>query len=156
MNRLLLLMTMIYLSHHCISQQHIETISINAKDSHPTDWEIYLENDQIKIEYKFSECDPEMGYNTEAVLLKCTNFSSNKISLDWHMILYYDKICKTCDFPEEYSYTVDLAPNESLEGTCSIYSKYQLNIFSKFNDINSSNKISLTSFSLSNLQLIQY
>ncbi len=156
MTKLLPLLTMIYLSNHCISQQQFETISINTKELHPTEWVTYLENNQIKIEYKFSECDPEMGYNTENVLLKCTNFSDNKISLDWHMILFYDKVCKTCDFPEEYKYTVDFAPNESLEGTCSIYSKYQLNIFSKFNDVNSSNKISLTSFSLSNLQLIQY
>ena len=161
MNKLLLIFSLIFLSNTCNSQQEqqqqqIQTININTKDSHPIEWEIYFENDQIKVEYKFSECDPEMGYNTELVLLKCTNLTPNKLSLNWHEILYYDKICKTCDFPEEYLYSVDLGPNELLEGNCSIYSKYQLQIFSRFNDVNSSNGVILTSFSLSNLQIIQY
>ena len=53
MNRLLLLLTMIYLSNNCISQQQISTEPINLIDQYSVNWMTYFENDQVKIEYKF-------------------------------------------------------------------------------------------------------
>jgi hypothetical protein len=135
-----------------ISQQIIQTDTISTSLNNSTDWQVYFQNDQFKIEYKFSDCDPEMGYNNESVLLKISNLTENKISLEWHMMTFYNSKCNSCLYPEEYTFQFSLAPSEIQEGTCSIYSKPHLKIFSKFNDENHSKGQSLTNFKLSNLK----
>jgi predicted outer membrane repeat protein len=40
---------------------------------------IYSQDSDYIIEYKFTDCDPKMGYDKEVVLLKVNNLSSSKI-----------------------------------------------------------------------------
>lgn len=150
---LLLILTLTSLSNHFIAQQEIPTNTINTRDSHPLEWVSYFENDQIKIEYKFLNCDPSMGYDFEQVIFKFENKTSTKIDIDWHIHLYYNNKCATCDYPIEYSRTLRLIGNESKEGNCDRETIDELKLFSQFTDANYTKGSKLTGFQLASFIL---
>lgn len=143
-------MAMPFLSY---SQQVIQTDTINLLNNHSTAWRTYFENDQVLIEYKTTDCDPAMGYDFEQVILRFANKTTTKIDLDWHIHLYYDKKCLTCNYPMEYARTIRLGANESIEGNCNRETIDELKLFSKFNDVNYSAGAKLTAFQLMTLTI---
>ena len=149
----LLLTAIMFLLYASISfsQNEIITPTIDCKSVHPTDWEIYTSNLDFKIEYKFVDCDPPMGYDQEMVLLKVTNRTREDLAFNWHAILFYSEDCKTCDFEDEYSFGVNVPPLQSVEGSCSLYEGYELKIYSAFIDVNYTKGEKLVSFELGNL-----
>lgn len=160
MNRLILLLFVV-LTNAVAAQQSLDvitpTINCNTDDPNNQDWTEYFSNDQLTIQYKFVECDPEMGFDKEQVLLKMTNHTADELKLDWHLLLSYNQDCKTCDFPEEYTYHVFLKPNESKAGDCSIYSEaFEFKMFSRFLDDRAKQKDVLTSFTLSDFVITTY
>ena len=156
---LLTILVLLNLSVHSIAQQQYSTelISTNVKGTdNPSDWQLYFDNQEIKIEYKFVDCDPVSGMDNESVLLRFTNNSSNKLLVSWHLHLSYDGTCRTCDYPEEYGYEMSIEPNEVIEGDCDDEEGYKVKIFSKFIDENYSKGAQLTAFQLANLEIIQF
>lgn len=153
-----LLLTAICLMHFCIAfnQQNISSPSVEVVSTHNSDWVVYIQHENFKIEYMFVNCDPNMGYDNESVLLRVSNLTARKIKLTWVNNNFYDKVCNTCNYPNEYFNELILAPNQLLEGNCDIYSDKKLKIFSKFNDVNYSKGKQLTSFKLADLSLILY
>lgn len=143
-------MAMPFLSY---SQQVIQTDTINLLNNHSTAWRTYFENDQVLIEYKTTDCDPAMGYDFEQVILRFANKTTTKIDLDWHIHLYYDKKCLTCNYPMEYARSIRLGANESIEGNCNRETIDELKLFSKFNDVNYSAGAKLTAFQLMTLTI---
>ena len=150
MNKLLTALAIIFCSYG-FSQEQYSTDSILVSQNNPTDWELYVYNEDFKIEYKFVDCDPSMGYDQEMVLLKVTNRTREILSFDWHAILYYSDKCKTCDFEDEYTFSVNVPPLQAMEGSCDIYTGYELKIFSAFIDANYTKGEKLISFELRNL-----
>lgn len=150
---LTLLLMMSMLTSFAQSELSIPTSNIDLKNGHGNDWEIYVATLDYKIEYKFVNCDPSIGYDKEMVLLRFTNRSREQMTFDWHMKLYYDGACKTCDYFDEYHYVVKVMPESEKEGSCDIYSDYQLKIFSKFNDEKYTLGDVLTGFHLDQLTL---
>lgn len=118
------------------------------------EWTVISTEKSVEIDYKIADCDAEIGYDKELVLLKVTNNSDHKVELKWHSHLYYNGVCKTCDFPEEYSVSIILEPNESLSGDCTVNSDSRLTLFCKFLDSNYKGKSQLTNFELKNIQII--
>jgi hypothetical protein len=142
------------MSSFCVFSQNIlKSDTILIADNHIMNWQTYFENNQIKIEYKPTNCDPEMGYDNESIILKFTNLTSEKITITWNSINYYDKKCNSCNFPNEYFNELSIAGNSTVTGDCSIYADKRLKIFSKFTDNNAKNGVKLTSFSLGKLQI---
>ena len=135
------------------AQSQLPTDTINLIDNHSTTWRTYFENDQIRIEFISSNCEPSMGYDFEQVNFKFINKTSTKLDLNWHIHLYYDKTCLTCNHPMEYSRTIRLIGNETLEGDCRRETPDELKLFSKFNDANYSKGAILTSFQLAFLTI---
>ena len=131
-----------------------EKVEVDRGGQNPTDWVIYLDNEEFVIQYKFIQCDPRIGYDNESVLLKFKNKTSQTLNIAWNIDLYYDGVCKTCDFPDEYHNALQLNPMEEKEGNCDIYSDSKLKMFSKFVDQNYTKGLKLTSFKLSKLNLI--
>lgn len=97
-------------------------------------WKSYFVSEQISIDYKFEDCSQSIGYNQEKLLLRITNTSETAITISWHTILEYNGECKTCDYPDEYGYSVTIQPNETIEGDCSLEYRHELTYFSKFVD----------------------
>lgn len=151
MKRLLTLL-FIGLISQAYSQQQISTSTIIVHESRSSEWETYVDETTFSIEYRFVDCDPEMGYDQEMIILRVTNKSEDLISVGWFLQTYYSKDeCRTCDYKDEYYFTLNLNPGEILEGDCSIYSESKLKLFSQFNDKNYKKGEQLYSFSLANL-----
>ena len=105
-------------------------------------WVTYLENEKIKIEYQYVDCNYKEqnlansgGFNTEYVMLKLTNIYSSKIYIDWGLELWYDNVCYTCEQEgsENRIIPIQLNVNEILTGGC-ITNNSNLRIFSKFTE----------------------
>ncbi len=133
----------------------LNTSFADTKTLQPTEWTEHFSNDDFSIEYKFVACDPEMGYDQESVLFKFTNKTSSHLAVHWHMILHYDSECKTCDYEDEYTFSVDLEPNTEKTSDCSIYAENsQLKLFSRFIDENYTKGEVLTGFQFNGLNWI--
>lgn len=133
--------------------QNTVTQEIDLNTSSPAEWTEYFTGGGITISYKIAACDPEMGYDQESVILKVQNLNENVVVLNWHSLLSFNEVCKTCDFEEEYSTRLKIEPNTTMEGNCSIYGPRELKFFSRFIDVNYSQGESLTSFKLDKLQI---
>lgn len=124
--------------------------------SNAGNWQLYTEMDGIRIEYKYTDCDLERGYDQQWILLKITNTSASAKLVEWKSNLWYNNECKTCNVKgREYHRAVSIDPGKTLEGTCSIYSNGSLNMFVKFIDkqYRNSNRQVLTKFELGNLSI---
>lgn len=156
MKKLLLTFAFAIFSFIAFNQQYISTPSIEVLSFRTSEWELYVHHDNFKIEFKYVNCDPNMGYDNESVLLRITNLTENKIKLTWVNNNFYDKICNSCNYPDEYFNELILAPNQRLEGGCDINAEKKLKLFSKFNDVNYSKGKQLTSFKLADFTLTTY
>lgn len=156
MKKLLLIANFLTFSFIALNQQNISSPSVEVISSHGNEWNVYVQQENFKIEYKFVNCDPSMGYDNESIVLRITNFTENKIKLTWVSNNFYDKVCNSCNYPDEYFNELILSPNQQVEGTCDIYADKKLKIFSKFNDVNYSKGKQLTSFKLADLNLTTY
>lgn len=137
------------------AQSELITESVKVIEQSTSEWQTYYSDPSLTIEYKYASCDPKYGYDNQSILLRVFNSQDEKVKVSWQMHRYYDGKCNTCNYPEEYLYEVYIGPNETIEGDCSIYSKYQLKIFSKFDDENYKKGKKLTSFKLDSLQINQ-
>lgn len=109
----------------------------------------------VKIEYVFTDCDPNIGYDYEGVMLRVTNKTATGVQLSWKKSLYYDGSCATCGSEHEGGYTLNLNPGESVEGDCDPQPEYDIKILSKYNDVNFSQGNQLTAFQLERLTILQ-
>ncbi|MFT5861053.1 MAG: hypothetical protein ACI865_003172 [Flavobacteriaceae bacterium] len=151
-----IMMSFVYLNG--LAQQEYSTVQIDISDissDNPTDWTTYIDNVTFKIEYKMVNCDPNKGFDFEAVFFKVTNKTLNELAVAWHKNLYYGGICRTCDYPEEYSFELSLGPNQIVQGDCDPQTGYQLKLFSRFNDTDYSRGDALTAFKLDNFTATQ-
>lgn len=143
--------TLIFVSILCFTSFSQENTSKSKLDKSIVDWTPLKSDDNVLIEYRFAICDSEIGYDKEIIELRFTNLTSGNVQLNWHMYLYYNGVCKTCDYPEEYNYSLVLTANQVLSGDCALDGDHQLKIFSKFNDANYKGGSQLTDFELHNL-----
>ena len=119
-----------------------------------TEWEKFTSNNGFDVYYKYTNCDPSIGYDTESILLWIQNTTNKKILVDWDMEIYYKNRCSTCQHGDEYNYRYILEPKQSLKGSCDIGSDSRLRVFSKFTDPQyklSQNEF--TKFNLANLKV---
>lgn len=115
------------------------------------EWQTYKSENNVLIDYRFADCDAAIGYDKEVVQLKMTNTSTEKVELSWHIYLYYNGVCKTCDYPQEYVYNVILEPNQSIEGSCGLEYDSRITYFSRFIDAGYKGNQQLTNFELHGL-----
>ncbi|MCR9173069.1 MAG: hypothetical protein NXI10_11280 [bacterium] len=149
--KLLLALCIIVLSGISHAQVAVSTPTIQvSKNIDASDWSIYVESTQLKVEYVKVDCDPNSGMDFEGIMLRFTNLTNNEINLDWHLDLHYDGTCRTCG-ADEYDRTLTLAPNEIKEGDCNVKTNRTLDLFVKFTDAAYSKGAELTSFNLNNM-----
>ncbi len=128
---------------------------VDTKITQPSEWTECFSTNEFSIEYQFVDCDPEMGYDQESVFLKFINKTSGHLSINWHMILHYDSECKTCDYEEEYTFSIELGPSSEKTTDCSVYAdNSQLKLFSRFIDENYTKGEVLTGFQFNQLNWI--
>lgn len=131
----------------------ITTQKVDTKINHQSEWTIYEENSELKIEYKFVDCDPAMGYDKEVVLIRVSNLSADKLQISWNSELEYDGSCNTCNYPEEYFTQFSISSNNIIEVDCDLHADTRFRFFSKFIDVNYTKGATMTAFKLANLTI---
>ncbi len=127
---------------------------LNATNSNS---DIYYEDDKIKIQYSYFNCDYQQIFDQEFVFLKITNKTSKKIKVNWQEELWYDNKCVNCETSnQENRKTIILMPEEIKESDC--YLIEMPKIFSKFSEELSKMPgvkkiVSLSNFSLNNITI---
>ena len=99
----------------------------------PNDWTTYHSDNDIKIEYQYSNCEYPEFFNQEFVVLKITNLTNKDLTVKWKNESWYDKKCINCsdDDLESFNETFVKA-NDFVIGNCN--DQNSLRIFSKFSD----------------------
>ena len=62
----------------------------------PNNWTIYYSDNDVKIEYKYTNCEYSDRFNQEFVILKITNLTNNNLSISWVNESWYDNKCINC------------------------------------------------------------
>ena len=111
-------------------------------------WQTYKTTPEVDVFYRAEQChDAANGTHREYILLKFVNKTDKKVQVSWQLESYQDNVCTTCN-KDEYKYSIDLAPNQTLEADCSSAAR-ELKIFVKHLDL--PNPKTFTKFELGNL-----
>tara|TARA_B100000795_G_scaffold26201_1_gene17404 strand:+ start:179 stop:625 length:447 start_codon:yes stop_codon:yes gene_type:complete len=140
-----------------ISLAFITLMPTTLSASNPSVWEIYFENDSIKIEFAYQDCEYIEQFNSEFVIFKTSNFTNQILTLKWEEQLWYDENCINCETDNNESRKqITIPANSTREGKCNennslrIFSKFTLDL-DKMPGVNRIN--ALTKFELTNLKI---
>ncbi len=140
-----------------ITLAFITLLSNTLLASNPVDWETYFENDSITIEFAYQNCEYIEQFNSEFVIFKITNYTSQNLTIEWEEQLWYDENCINCETDNNESRKrITIHSNSNLQGRCnennslSIFSKFTLDL-DKMPGVNKIN--ALTKFELTNLKI---
>ncbi|HIG32650.1 MAG TPA: hypothetical protein EYQ09_04325 [Flavobacteriales bacterium] len=130
-------------------------LTFNSMGSNPTEWEIYFENDTLKIEYTYQNCDFSSTAKQEIIVFKFTNLISQNILLSYKTDIWHNDVCTNCEQESEESrYTIQIPSNETITTNCSDEWRGYA-IFSAFitNDEKEQRYASLTKFELKEITI---
>ncbi len=130
-------------------------LTFNSMGSNPTEWEIYFENDTLKIEYTYQNCDFSSTAKQEIIVFKFTNLISQNILLSYKADIWHNDVCTNCEQESEESrYTIQIPSNETITTNCSDEWRGYA-IFSAFitNDEKEQRYASLTKFELKEITI---
>lgn len=113
-------------------------------------WEAFKAADELKIETKTSDCHLDNAFHQQWKLFRMKNTTSRVLKVSYHLDLYYNNECSTCN-SVEYEYTFELQPHQTLGGECSLESPQGLHAFVRFLDMD--NRSVLTHVEWSNLKI---
>ena len=133
-------------------------INTDLNSATPNNWTSYYSDNEVKIEYQYTDCQFLESFNQEFVIFKITNLTNKQVNVSWNNESWYDKKCINCndDKDGESFNEVSINPNQIVIGDC--YTQNSLRIFSKFSDklenMPGVNKIvKLTKFKLQNINI---
>lgn len=122
----------------------------NADNS--SSWKLYKEITGLQIYSKDMNChDDQNGIHEQYIFFQFINATSETMIVSWQKELWYNEKCTTCEKPanSENTFSVTIAPGESIEGSCNNTSSAGLKIFSGF--INTVRGSKLTKFEFKNM-----
>ena len=100
--------------------------------SNPTEWEVYSENDTVKIEYAYQNCNFSSTAKQEVIVFKFTNLIAQNILLSYKANIWHDDVCINCEQESNESrYTIHIAENQTITTSCNDKWK-EFAIFSAF------------------------
>ena len=144
-------------AHYNLVLAFIILASSNLSASNTNSWKTYFENDSVKIEFKYQNCEYIEQFNSEFVILKITNYTNKDLNIEWISQLWYDKNCVNCETKnDENRKEIIISANTNSEGKCNINNN--LRLFSKFTekieDMPGVKKINiLTNFELTKIKI---
>ena len=140
---------------HAILIAFFSLLTFNSMGSNPTEWEIYFENDTLKIEYTYQNCDFSSTAKQEVIVFKFTNLISQNILLSYKAEIWHNNVCTNCEQKSEESrYIIQIPSNEAIATNCNNEWK-GFAIFSAFitNDEKEQRYASLTKFELKEITI---
>ena len=127
-------------------------LNLNVISSEPDTWKMYFENNSVKIEYTYENCDFSSTAKQEVIIFRISNLSNKEITLNYETQIWHNnKKIDTSKNLDEFLKTVKLKENETIITNCENQWK-EHTIFSGFVDNETNEKyISLTKFELTNI-----
>lgn len=127
-------------------------LNLNVMSSEPDTWKMYFENNSVKIEYTYENCDFSSTAKQEVIIFRISNLSNKEITLNYETQIWHNnKKIDTSKNLDEFLKTVKLKENETIITNCENQWK-EHTIFSGFVDNETNEKyISLTKFELTNI-----
>lgn len=155
MKRIALTLGLLVVTAFGFAQDAYQIPLTSTVDNTPTNWTTYVSDPLLDVDYKFIQCEHEIGYDQEYLIFRITNKTDYNLTLAWDMILHYNGRCKTCgpDYEDEYNYSIIVTANNSVAGECELGSEYTLKVFSKFINVSKPLENQLTAFQLGNLKI---
>ena len=86
----------------------ISLYSSNLFAVNPNEWTTYFDNDTVKIEYTYQNCDFSSTAKQEVIVFKFTNLISQNILLSYKADIWHNDICTNCEQESEESVRRDL------------------------------------------------
>ncbi|MFT4903026.1 MAG: hypothetical protein ACI84S_000731 [Thalassomonas sp.] len=133
----------------------LSLFSTNSMGENPADWETYFENDSIKIEFAYQNCEFSSTAKQEVVAFRFTNLINQTISLSYKIEMWNNDQCLNCNKEtKEHQKTLTLSSNEIITTNCNSEWK-NLVIFSAFitNDNEEKRYESITKFELTAINI---
>ena len=133
----------------------LSLFSTNSMGENPADWETYFENDSIKIEFAYQNCEFSSTAKQEVVAFRFTNLINQTISLSYKIEMWNNDQCLNCNKEtKEHQKTLTLSNNEIITTNCNSEWK-NLVIFSAFitNDNEEKRYESITKFELTAINI---
>ncbi len=122
--------------------------------SQSNNWEEYLINDIVKIEYSYQTCEFSSTASQELVVFKISNLINNNINLNYSTKIWNNgKEVETELNPEEFRRSIKLQANEVFISDCETNNK-EYTIFSGFvHNTTQERYPTLTKFELINITI---
>ncbi len=122
--------------------------------SQSNNWELYYDDDKIKIEYNYMICDFSSTASKEMIIFRFTNLSEEEITLNYETEIWNDSIkINTEQNEDEFRKTINLKSKQIITTNCENQWK-EYAIFSAFVHNETSEKyVSLTKFELTNINI---
>ena len=133
----------------------ISLYSSNLFAVNPNEWIAYFENDTVKIEYTYENCDFSSTAKQEVIVFKFTNLISQNILLSYKADIWHNDVCTNCEQESEESrYIIQIPSNEAIATNCNNEWK-GFAIFSAFitNDDEEKRYESLTKFEFKEISI---
>ena len=114
-----------------------------------TSWKLYKEVSGLQIFSKEIGChDNQNGIHEKYIVFQFVNTAEQTMNVSWQKELWYNEKCTTCDkiSTTENSFSLNLVPGESIEGSCDNLSSSGLKIFSHFLNTVKGSKLSKYEF----------
>lgn len=126
----------------------------NSLFSQSNNWELYYDDDKIKIEYTYMICDFSFTASKEMIIFRFTNLIEEEITLNYETEIWNDSIqINTEQNADEFRKTINLNSKQIITINCKNQWK-EHSIFSAFVHNETSEKyVSLTKFELTNITI---
>ena len=127
---------------------------VNSLFSQSNNWELYYDDDRIKIEYNYMICDFSSTASKEMIIFRFTNLSEEEITLNYETEIWHDSIkINTEQNADEFRKTINLNSKQIITANCENKWKEHA-VFSAFAHNETSEKhVSLTKFELTNITI---
>lgn len=124
---------------------------VNTAFSQDSKWELYSTVDGVQIYTMHSDCYPTNIPDQKAILVKVVNTTDKVVAVEWDKAVWYnDKLSKANQTDDENHYSVEVAKNGTIEGSCEV-PRGALYIYEDFITYKTDTK--LTKFELQNIKV---
>lgn len=145
---------LLYFSFSSKAQDSVTGSFVNLETNPAENWENYLMNASFSIDYKLESCNSGPVSNQVLLLFKVVNLTDQEQTITWNEELWRNGVCVNCSSANsaEGTFTLNLLPHQTIEGSCSSKENKALYIFGNFISLTPGmSKQTLTGFRLVNV-----
>lgn len=106
-----------------------------GQSNQSNEWQLVQSSNGVNIYSKTIECDSRFNESlpSQYAVLKIENTTSSSKQASYTFGLQYAEDCANCDEESEFSFVVNLAANQTIEGSCSNYDSQVNRIVKNYN-----------------------